>query len=168
MRFDDSDMKIVGEQPVIAADVAEDELKTHQENGNLQKAKALGAVLADKVLSAPESAEPFLTQGRILRSFAVLVGLESYLPVGLPAQTARSAFYESLRQQGVYDAICDDGAFSFYYLCLNEGAAITQKIGETYARLCGSEDSAVCADGERIYRTFLAEIQELAFAQKFI
>lgn len=168
MVFDDSDMKIVGAQPAAVTDVAEEELKRHQENGNLDKAKVLGAALADKVLAETEAEEPFLTEGRILRSFAVLVGLESYLPVGLPVQTARGAFYEALMQRGMYETICGDGAFSFYYLCLNEGAQITQKIGETYARLCNSEDAAVGADGQRIYLAFLADVQEMAFAQKFI
>ncbi len=168
MVLDDSDMKIVGEQPTVVADVAEAELKRHQENGNLDKAKALGAALADKVLCETVAEEPFLTEDRILRSFAALVGLESYLPVGLPVQTARGAFYEALMQRGVYETICGDGAFSFYYLCLNEGAQITQKIGETYARLCECEDEAVRANGQRIYLSFLADVQEMAFAQKFV
>ena len=53
--FDDSDMKIVGE-PAKAepAPVSTEELTLAQQNGNLEKAKQFGALLAQRVLARSE------------------------------------------------------------------------------------------------------------------
>lgn len=160
MRNDDSDMKIVGE-PVAAppAPYPEEELKRVQENGNLEKARRLGARLAQAITGAGGG-----EQEQFLQAFAGVVGIDSVLPAGLTAETARSALYDGLQEAGLYDALRQSGVFSFYYLCLQEHG-VEQKVGQTFARLCGEPEKA--AAGETLYRAFLERVRQEAEALHF-
>ena len=104
---DDRDMKIAGDdfEPVneAGADVGHEAqlLEQEKENGNLSRARRLGAILADEVSAVEGDSRTddsaLLTQRRILLSFAVEVGLDALLPNSLTAQTAQDIFYNSLR-----------------------------------------------------------------------
>ena len=88
---DDRDMKIAGDdfEPVEPRTGEADNgdaalLEQEKENGNLSRARRLGAILAEEV-SAVEGDSPtdnsaLLTQRRILLAFAVEVGLDALLP----------------------------------------------------------------------------------------
>ena len=161
--FDDSDMKIVGEskekEPVLCSGEA---LKQAQQNGNLEKAKQFGATLAERVLK--QSVENAV---RSLLAFAATVGMDSALPAGVVTETARNAFYNGLG--AFYEELRTAGTFSFYFLCLQAGAAVERQVGVTFAQFCGNpEDETLIAKGMELYRAFLTEASALADTLRFV
>lgn len=148
---DDRDMKIAGDdfEPIneTGADDGHEArlLEQEKENGNLSRARRLGAILADEVSAVEGDSltadSALLTQRRILLAFAVEVGLDALLPNSLTAQTAQDIFYNSLRVTAprFYDDLQASGAFSFYYLCVRDGRQVEEKVGETFASLCGKK-----------------------------
>lgn len=129
---DDSDMKIAGddfddilEPQGESAEAVARLLEQEKANGNLSRARRLGAIMADEV-SAIEGGDSqpaedigsLLTQRRILLAFAVEVGLDAFLPNNLVAQTAQNVFYNTLHitAPAFYDDLQESGAFSFYYM----------------------------------------------------
>lgn len=102
MQYDDSDMKIVGSD--LKADKTFDDaehtallLEREKSNGNLVRARRLGAVLAEDVASIEGESNAgdatFMTQRRILLAFAVEIGLNTALPNTLLCETAQSVFF---------------------------------------------------------------------------
>lgn len=180
MPFDDSDMKIAGDafEPAKEADDAEATallLAREKKNGNLSRARRLGAIMAEEVSAiegdsrAQDAAT--LTQRRILLAFAVEVGLDAFLPDTLLAQTAQSVFYETLRQtaSAFYEDLQESGAFSFYYLCVREGRQVENKVGETYASLCGrAGDPEVAAEGAWLYVHFIEQVKAFTDRMDFV
>lgn len=155
--FDDSDMKIVGEPAKAESEpLSTEELKRAQQNGNLEKAKQFGAQLSQRVLARSEQSAV-----RSLLAFAATVGIDSVLPTGVVAETARNAFYGGLGS--FYEELRTDGTFSFYYLCLQGGGAVEKQVGATFANLCGrSGNEAVMAEGAALYSAILEEAHALA------
>ncbi len=93
MITDDKDMKIAGDDFVQAQEPDDTEataklLNQEKANGNLGRARRLGAILAEDVAAVegdrPLDATSYMTQRRILMAFAVEVGLDTYLPRPLP------------------------------------------------------------------------------------
>lgn len=172
MRNDDSDMKIVGEKldpPAERDDTHETALQLEREkaNGNLARARRLGAMMAEEV-SAIEGGSPAcepapLTQRRILLAFAAEVGFEAFLPNSILTETAQSVFYETLRQDApaLFEDLQGSGAYSFYFLCVREGRDVEKKVGETYASLCGRpKDTALAGEGSELYVRFIGQVQK--------
>ena len=129
MENDDSDMKIAGDEFEPAAEKDDSDataklLEKEKANGNLSRARRLGAIMAEEVSEIegdhPTSDAALLTQRRILLAFAVEVGLDAFLPNTLLSQTAQSIFYDTLRltASAFYEDLQESGAFSFYYLFL--------------------------------------------------
>mgnify|MGYP001856247125 CR=1 FL=1 len=170
MRNDDSDMKIMGDDydpPEEKDDAGEtaQQLEKQKANGNLGRARQLGAMMAEEVSAvegdAPAAGAALLTQRRILLAFAVEVGFEAFLPDNLLAETAQSVFYETLRK--------DAPDFSCYFLCVREGRQVEQKVGETYASLCGRpKDEALAQEGEALYRRFIDRVQRFVEGMGFL
>lgn len=185
---DDSDMKIAGdsfEEPVTAADDSAEALAAlldrEKKNGNLSRARRLGAIMADEVTaieggdgglahSAEENAV-LLSQRRILMAFAVEVGLDAFLPNNLVAQTAQNIFYNTLHitAPAFYDDLQESGAFSFYYLCVRGGRQVEQKVGEIFASLCGKEgDELYTRMGTNLYNQFMTQVRHFAETLEFV
>ena len=178
---DDRDMKIAGDdfEPVneAGADVGHEAqlLEQEKENGNLSRARRLGAILADEVSAVEGDSRTddsaLLTQRRILLSFAVEVGLDALLPNSLTAQTAQDIFYNSLRVAAprFYDALQASGAFSFYYLCVRDGRQVEEKVGETFASLCGKKDDPAYARmGQELFRRFSGQVRNFVDTLEFV
>lgn len=101
MQNDDRDMKIAGEDfksvPVLD-DVEETSrlLEREKASGNLNRARRLGAIMADEVAAVegddPASEAVSETQRRILLTFAVEVALETLLPNSILSETSKSVF----------------------------------------------------------------------------
>ncbi len=172
MRNDDSDMKIMGDDfaPPEEKDDSQETaelLEKEKANGNLNRARQFGALMAEEVL-AVEGASPaqdpaLLTQRRILLAFAVEVGFESAFPNSLLTETAQSVFYETLQKDApeFYETLQGSGAFSFYFLCVREGRQVEEKVGETFASLCGKpKEESLVREGSALYRRFIAEVQQ--------
>ena len=151
---DDSDMKIAGddfddilEPQGESAEAVARLLEQEKANGNLSRARRLGAIMADEV-SAIEGGDSqpaedigsLLTQRRILLAFAVEVGLDAFLPNNLVAQTAQNVFYNTLHitAPAFYDDLQESGAFSFYYMYVRGGKQVERRVGAIMRRWPGS------------------------------
>ena len=178
---DDRDMKIAGDdfEPTNTGRPQQDDdallLGQGKENGNLSRARRLGAIMADEVSAVEGDARTadsaLLTQRRILLAFAVEVGLDSLLPNNLVAQTAQTVFYDTLRVTApqFYDDLQASGAFSFYYLCVRDGRQVEEKVGETFASLCGRKGDADYARlGSELYRRFSAQVKHFVDTLEFV
>lgn len=188
MPFDDSDMKIAGDdfEPVKKADEQESveatarQLAQEKSNGNLSRARRLGAIMADEVSAIDGSTNPvheternraLPMQRRILLAFAVEVGLDAFLPNQLVAQTAQNIFYNTLliTAPSIYEDLQESGAFSFYYLCFRDGRQVEQRVGETFAALCGrKEDPEYEQMGRKLYMRFIAQVKHFADTLEFV
>lgn len=182
---DDSDMKIVGDdlEPVTDRRQAPPDetahlLEAQKENGNLSRARRLGAILADEVSAVEGEActeeAALLTQRRILLAFVVEAELDRLLPNNLVAQTAQNVFYQSLRMTApqFYEDLQASGAFSFYYLGVREGGsadAVAHRVGETFATLCGRKGDADYRErGQALYARFAAQVRTLCETLDFV
>ncbi len=181
---DDSDMKIAGDDfepigtPADSAPVDDTarQLEEQKANGNLSRARRLGAILADEISSVEGDSRTtdsvLLTQRRILLAFAVEIGLEELLPNSLLTQTAQNIFYNSLQTTSpqFYDDLQASGAFSFYYLCVRDGRGPEdEQVGETFASLCGRKgDPAYCQMGRDLYRHFSGQVQYFVDTLEFV
>ncbi len=179
MRNDDSDMKIAGESfdPPVGSDDGEataKQLEAEKANGNLCRARRLGAIMAEEVSAIEgenKTEEPaILTQRRILLAFAVEVGLDAFLPNTLLAQTAQSIFYDTLRltASAFYEDLQESGAYSFYFLCLREGRNVETRVGETFAGLCGKAgDTQLAHTGAALYVRFIDQVRSFVETMEF-
>ena len=151
-----------------------------KQNGNLGKARRMGARLAEDIAAIDHATPPangaaenaaLMTQRRILLAFAAEVGLDAFLPNNLTAQEAQNIFYNNLHltAPAFYDDLQDSGAFSFYYLCVRDGRHVERKIGETFARLCGMADSeSYIRMGIDAYNRFMTQVKRMADSMNFV
>ena len=177
--YDDSDMKIVGAasdtEEISEAEAASRLLRQEQENGNLDRARTLGRLLAQTLGQGErpltEDNRAVTVQRWLLMMFAVEVELEKRLPTQLTAQTAENEFFDTLREhvEAVYEELQNNGSLSFYYLCLQDADKAEQKIGETFASLCGHAGEAdFAAAGTQLYRSCILQIAALTAVQGFV
>lgn len=185
-RQEDSDMKIVPDGAVEMPEPAEDSVEAmarlldrEKKNGNLSKARRLGARMAEEVASVegystaaggPAENPSLLPRRRILMAFAVEVGLDAFLPNNLVAQSAQNVFYDTLKilAPDFYDDLQESGAFSFYYLCVRDGRQVERRVGENFASLCGRPGSESYARmGEELYSRFIAQVKRLTCGEQF-
>lgn len=184
----DNDMKIFGHSalselgPLDSETVSSimQQVEREKQNGNLGKARRMGARLAEDIAAIDHATPPangaaenpaLLTQRRILLVFAAEVGLDAFLPNNLTAQEAQNILYNNLHlaAPAFYDELQDSGAFSFYYLCVRDGRQVERCIGETFARLCGMADSeSYIRMGIDAYNRFMAQIKRLADSMGFV
>lgn len=150
---DDSDMKIAGQPHQPEQDAAErltEELSENKKNGNLERSRQLGALMAGEVWAydgescfGEDSAEDETAkiQRHILFAFAVVNAFDLFTPNNLCARTALNMFYDTLKEDAppIYETVKDTSAFSFYYLALRSGKNPEYRIGRTFAMLCGRE-----------------------------
>ena len=151
-----------------------------KQNGNLGKARRMGARLAEDIAAIDHATPPangaaenaaLMTQRRILLAFAAEVGLDAFLPNNLTAQEAQNIFYNNLHltAPAFYDDLQESGAFSFYYLCVRDGRHVERKIGETFARLCGMADSeSYIRMGIDAYNRFMTQVRRMADSMNFV
>lgn len=133
-------------------------------NGNIDKARRLGEVLAtiaptddgDGVfvnlrdhLSPKFFVQDILYQIRVLLVFACETLLQMELPTELLSTTAIASMYNAMEKDmpGFYSNIANGAAFTFYYLALQKGGDISENMGDAFAMLCSvkNKDSYVLA-----------------------
>lgn len=141
-----------------------DAVMRQRANGNIDKARKLGAVLAtiaptgdgDGIfvnlkdhLSPKFFVQDILYQIRVLLVFACETLLQIELPTELLSTTAIASMYDSMEKDapGFYSNIANGAAFTFYYLAIQKGGDISANIGEAFAMLCSvkNKDSFVLA-----------------------
>lgn len=160
--FDDSDMKIVGENSPGSEENNDfqrylEESSRQHFVGNAAKAKALGAniVSSFSYRAAPAELVQFvLEQGvkptdgimlqvKFLSVFSAEYCLGKFLPSPFLSDIAKSAMYDVLMEYSpdFYHALARSGAFSFYYLALRTNENMGQAVGKQFAVLCGEGNS---------------------------
>ncbi len=130
-----------------------DAVMRHRANGNIDKARRLGAALATMAptsegdgifvnlkdhLSPKFFVQDILYQIRVLLVFACETILQIELPSELLSTTAISSMYHAIEEDtpGFYSNISNGAAFTFYYLAVQKGGDISENIGEAFAMLC--------------------------------
>lgn len=171
-------MKIVGEKPSddvqrnreLYGDITD--YKKEKSNGNLERAKGLGAVLASEFVSvcqkdeltlSQNDSESLMTQKVLLLSFTVMAGLEQFCPNIALANAARTSFFDVLFEldRELFDKSSDTGAFSFYYLSFRRGTEVDRRVGQTFAMLCSHDGDPIYQElGEALYCWFSSVIQK--------
>ena len=133
-------------------------------NGNIDKARKLGATLATIAptddgagifvnikdhLSPKFFVQDILYQIRVLLVFACETLLQMELPSEVLSTTAIVSMYNKIEKgtPGFYSNISNGAAFTFYYLAIQKGGDISENIGEAFAMLCAvkNKDSFVLA-----------------------
>lgn len=140
-----------------------DTINTHRANGNIDKARHLGAVLATITPTGDEGlvvdlkshlaskffVQDILYQIKVLLVFACETILQMDIPVELLSNTAIASMYDAIEtaSPGFYSNIANGAAFTFYYLAVKKGGDLSENIGEAFAMLCGvkNKDSFIPA-----------------------
>ena len=172
---EDSDMKIVGQEaPVIDETNEVEELRQEEANGNLARARALGAWLVRAAtaiaLSTPLDDPKLIAQRWLLLVFAIEHELAQLLPTEVTAQTAQNEFYNSLRTDAphIYEELQQNGGLTFYYLCLQQDD-VPAAVGKTFAGLYGkADDTDMIQMGIDLYNACVHEVEDLVAAQNFV
>lgn len=182
MQSDDHDMKIAGEHPFSGFDKDADNqliekiFEQERKNGNLERARQLGAILASEVFSyyPPDislQSELVINQARILYCFAVNVTLEKHTKNSIIAKKALSAFNETLKAEApnFYSSMEQPDAFSFYYLEYRGKPEAQKGIGKVFAMLCSMQGNEFFElKGEQLYNTFCESIKKQIYKIKFV
>lgn len=167
---DDSDMKIVppsGAKPSLedAGEKAAQEFVLQKENGNIDKAYALGKKIADVLFEenspvltfCQESTESFeRLQRKILFAFVTDTVLNQELPSVL-AETASQEFLAQIQKRDLFlsEKINDPQTLSYYLLGAKNGRERVENIGRAFALLCGDqENTGLCSLGECLCREY--------------
>lgn len=127
----------------------------HRENGNLQKAKDLGARLAtlsptdddardgkgiDLISGLPQRfrSQTIVYQIKVLLVFAAETVLQSEIRDEILATTAINAMHDKIREDMpvFFRNISSSAAFTFYCLALKKRGDVTANIGEAFAMMC--------------------------------
>ena len=184
MLNEDSDVKIFipskhSDQDLESISAVE-EMNYHRQNGNVDKAKQVGAFVAELAfesgLSEKLSDEVFLSdqfypQLCALMLFSAEAALNYYLPSQQLSATAINALHESLIEKNhpVYDTVMESPAFSFYHLSVKKGGTdIPTDIGEAFAMLCRQESNAKFIEqGRNLYTMILGIIEAKIVELKF-
>ena len=173
----DEDIKIAGfpaKKPEPESDYA-----IHSRNGNIQKAKLLGAAIAERTVSAAalswdeehEDSFGLKLQRGILLAFAAVVSVESAVPSGTLCDVIKQAFYEELGRDDpqLYKETTESGAFSFYYLAYRRGIEIERRVGQTFAMLCSHDGDPVYQEiGETLYCWMCSKVKKELGAAAFV
>ncbi len=155
-----------------------EEIRAHIDNGNRDKAIALGEKMArvkpeDNIvdLSGFNLTSALLYQIRVLLTFIAEYSVQKNIAVDFLSDTASSAMYDYFKanERGYYDNISDGGAFTFYLLALKKGGDPVQNIGEQFSMLCGISWPEIVDLGKRIYtdgtRYFENMIESVTFEE---
>lgn len=173
----DEDIKIAGDRP--SATIKTKPLKSTESgyakelsNGNIDRAKALGKIVAEKFFEAgndimPET-EPgenvnMAIQRQQLLAFAVRIGLEEFCPNETVADSAVGAFEKTLQKidPSMFAVVSDNGALSFYYLAYRRGGDVERRVGQTFAMLCSHDGDPIYQElGEALYCWFLSFVKD--------
>ena len=142
------------------------EYVAHRKNGNLEKTRELGELLAQTLVGDSQrlEAEPFYHQKLVLLSFLAEDELEAGLPDLLLQKSAVAAMNRRLEELSpeIHAIVVDSTAFTMYILNDRQGEGESE--GQVLARLCDrDDDEALIRRGDALteeYRLLFREIIE--------
>lgn len=147
-------------------------LDHHRQNGNMQKARALGVQLyelATRDMDKASYRDPDFSEGKLLIKAGVLslfsteAALNMYLPSTQLSTVAISEMHRLLAktESPVYAKIMESPAYSFYFLSIRKGGDVAGEIGKAFAEHCRHEgEEKYIAEGRYIYETVTQEVQK--------
>lgn len=158
MAFTDEDIKIYQENaPVPENGLGEEESAAlyvaHRENGNLEKTRQLGELLAQTLVGDVPRLEgdPHGRQKLVLLSFLISDELEAKLTDGILRQSAASAFRRKVEEldPAVFATITDSTAYTLYIL--HDRRVEGGECGKVLADLCDRDgDEALIREGNAL------------------
>ena len=176
MAFTDEDIKIYdGEEPVPTGLGAEDSAAryvAHRDNGNLEKTRQLGELLAQTLVGdAGRLAEdPYGQQKLVLLSFLVSDELDAAFSDGILLKSAAAAFRRRVEEldPAIHGIITDSAAFTLYIL--HDRRVGNEECGQVLANLCDRDsDETLIREGNALaeeYRgLFSGIIQSYTFKE---
>ena len=176
MAFTDEDIKIYdGEEPVPTGLGAEDSAAlyvAHRENGNLEKTRQLGELLAQTLVGdvARLGEDEFRRQKLVLLSFLISDELEAALTDAMLRQSAAAAFRRRVEEldPAIHGIITDSAAFTLYIL--HDRRVGNEECGQVLANLCDRDsDETLIREGNALaeeYRgLFSGIIQSYTFKE---
>lgn len=158
MYCDDSDMKIVPDDPSEIFDTSEGAANAfvrEKTNGNIDKAHTLGLQLAAELTADHKGITLFgvgafddentLLQRKVMYAYVVNRVIEEIAPNSVVAQSAISSFYNTVCDEApnVYALITDAAAFSMYTLSVRSSPGDACAIGKVFAQLCNRKDDEI-------------------------
>lgn len=176
---DDHDIKIFEKRsPLYDDDNFAEEFEIERKNGNLERARELGAIIANEIINLDPDSEFYFCdinvdigwrdnlylQSRLLMAFAVEIGLTKHISSAILSFTALNSYYDRIKEEMpfFYDSIIGDRAFSFYYLAMRCGDNLDLSISETFAMLCGNADNKDYERlGDALFYRFSAAVEKL-------
>ena len=172
MNFDD-DIKIVGDKPsdTVRQNRIRADKNVEYTAKDMAHAKRLGQLIAEKyideVSGSAYSEESFevLSQIKLLLSFTATVGFERFCKNDTLSGLAQKSFIDTLskKDEALYKASSDMGAFSFYYLAFRRSGDIERRMGQTFAMLCSRDGDPIFQErGEALYCWFSSVIRKNA------
>lgn len=157
MAFTDEDIRIYGDSvPVPESGMGEEESAalyvSHKENGNLEKTRQLGELLAQTLVGDVDRlmGEPYGRQKLVLLSFLISDELEEKLSDGMLRQSA-AAFRRKVEEldPAVFALITDSTAFTLYIL--HDRKVEGGECGRVLADLCDRDgDEVLIRDGDAL------------------
>jgi len=157
MFHSDEDMKIYEGEPALPETAPGEESAqqyvAHRENGNLEKTRQLGELLAQTLVtdSGRLAGDPYYRQKLVLLSFLVSDELEAGLTDGILLKSAAAAFRNRVEQLDpeIFAIIIDSPAFTLYIL--HDRKVGNDQCGRVLAELCErDEDEALIREGNAL------------------
>lgn len=158
MAFTDEDIRIYGgSAPVPESGMGEEESAAlyviHRANGNLEKARQLGELLAQTLVGDVDrlTGDPYGDQKLVLLSFLISDELEEKLADGMLRQSAAAAFRGRVEEldPNLFALITDSTAFTLYIL--HDRKVEGGECGRVLADLCGrGGDDALIQEGDAL------------------
>ena len=158
MAFADEDIKIYEGEPAGPEFLGEEEQSaaryvSHRDNGNLEKTRQLGELLAQTLVGDAKRLEgdAFCRQKLVLLSFLVTDELGAKLTDGILRQSAAAAFRNKVEELSpeIFAIITDSTAFTLYIL--NDRQTGDDQCGQVLAELCDRDgDEALIRDGNAL------------------
>lgn len=149
----------------------------NRENGNLEKARQLGAKLAllspssgkseldlnlKDILSAKYLSQDILYQIKVLLVFAVEKKLKEEIKPDFLSIMAINAMHDKITEKhpAFFKNLTDGAAFTFYRLALAKCGDIDENIGEAFAMLCSAKKNTdgFIETGKLIWKMALEKI----------
>lgn len=149
MAFTDEDIKIYdGEAPGLDG-LGEEESAAlyvaHRDNGNLEKTRQLGELLAQTLVgdAARLEGDPYGHQKLVLLSFLISDELEAGLVDGMLRQSVAAAFRRRVEEldPAIFAIITDSTAFTLYIL--HDRRVGNEECGQVLAELCDRDGDEV-------------------------
>jgi len=146
MSFTDEDIKIYGEGIPPSGEPGDEESAAryvaHRENGNLEKTRQLGELLARTLVedAGRFAGDSYGPQKLVLLSFLVTDELAAALSDGMLYQSAAAAFRRRVEEldPSIFATITDSTAFTLYIL--HDRRVGDDECGRVLAELCDRDD----------------------------